>query len=591
MIQRFADRYFASYRLRLTLGYVAIIALLGLAWFASLSGPLTAAVKDQQRTHLLDIARADALALEQSGASAQELATRVGDDRLRVTVVASDGVVLADNHEDRLKMENHASRPEVLAALAGTTGTDVRMSRTEGIEQLYVAVPATYEGHKVVMRVSESLATVASLASQARSTGLLALAAALVISLFVAARLTSIAAAPVKRLADAAHALALGDLRSKVPREAGELGVLSDALEELTNQVRRRIAESEAEQANLRTVLDGLDDGVLLLDGDTIRLANRAMSRLFKAPFGGWRGRVLDSAGLPASLLATLRSVSTADSPQVREIGPDPLGRTVRLFVAPLGADGPDPRVLVVISDVSERARLDAMRTDFVANASHELKTPASSIQLLADAAATAASDDDTEQALVFVGQMRNEAERLRTLVLDLLDLSRLEQIGRQGDITDVRDAVDLAMTGHRATAEAKGLRLRSDVSAIEHEDVFLAVESTDVAIALDNLLSNAIGYTESGRVDLRVSLAGDKVALEIADTGVGIPADALPRVFERFFRVDKGRSRDSGGTGLGLSLVRHVVERNNGEISIDSEIGRGTTVTLLLPRAVSAAL
>jgi two-component system, OmpR family, phosphate regulon sensor histidine kinase PhoR len=579
---------FSSYRLRLTLGYVAVIAVLALAWTYSLFGPLTDAVKGQQQSHLANIARAEAVALQHEDVPAQTFAKELGNKDLRVTVVAADGTVLADSHNDPARMENHAKRPEVAAALAGQTGSDVRLSATERIEQMYVAVPAEHKGRHVALRVSESLASVAALAASARSTGILALVLALAVSLFVTARLSANALAPIRRLADAAHGIARGEAGWKVPQEAGELGVLSDALGDLAEQVRTRMAASELEQTNLRTVLDGLDDAVLLVEDDVVRLANSSVGRMFRTPFGGWRDRKLEDTTLPASLLKAVAEAQEAQTRSVCELGPDPTGRTLRLAVIPVGPPEPQRRALIVVSDVSERARVDAMRRDFVANASHELKTPTSAIQLLAEAAGTASSDGDVDQALVFVGQMRNEADRLRKLVLDLLDLSRLEQVGEPETVTDVREAVDLALTGHRAAAEAKGLTLEADFSAVEGEDVFLAVEPTDVAIALDNLLANAVSYTERGGVAVRVSTAEDgRVRIEVVDTGLGIPPESLPRVFERFFRVDKGRSRDSGGTGLGLSLVRHVSERNAGDVSIASEVGAGTTVTLLLPRAV----
>lgn len=575
----------SSYRLRLTLGYVALIALLALAWLASLFGPLTAAISQQQETHLESIAHADALALEYSAAPPQDFVRRVAGPGLRVTLVAADGRVLGDSENDPAKMDNHRARPEIAAALAGRVGRDVRRSATEGTDQMYVAVPAKYGGGPVALRVSETLSTIGALASQARTFGLLALVLAIAVSLFVTARLSSMAAAPVTRLAHTARAIARGDA-GPVPREAGELGVVSDALADLAEQVRSRMAESEAEQANLRSVLDGLDDAVLLLEGDVVRIANRSTSRLFKAPFGGWKDRAFDDIGLPAPLSAAVKEAASRGERTVREIGPDASGRTLRLAFLPLASPGETRRSLVVVSDVSERARLEAVRRDFVANASHELKTPASALQLLAESAGDAASDGDVDQALAFVTQMRPEADRLRKLVLDLLDLSRLEQSQAGTAVTDVRAAVDLALTGHRAAAQVKGLPLSADFSHVTGEDIFTPVDPTDVAIALDNLLSNAVAYTESGHVTVSVSADESRVRIVVTDTGVGIPADALPRVFERFYRVDKMRSRESGGTGLGLSLVKHMAERNGGRVSIDSAVGSGTTVTLELPRA-----
>jgi two-component system phosphate regulon sensor histidine kinase PhoR len=588
VIDRVTRRVGSSYRLRLTLGYVAVTAVLALAWAVSLFGPLTSAITSQQRSQLESLARADALALAYADSPAASLARRLGSPDLRVTVVGADGTVLADNQNDLSKMENHLTRPEIASALAGRVGHDVRRSRTEGIDQLYVAVPATYLGRPVALRVSESLASVSALASQARRTGLLLLLAAIAVAGLFTARLASMTAAPVSRLADAAHAIARGDSRD-VRQEAGDLGVVSEALTDLAEQVRGRIAQSEAEQANLRAVLDGLDDAVLLLDGDVVRLANGAASRLFRAPFGGWRGKRLDETDLPASLLAAVRDTraDATGQPAFREFNLGPSGRRLRLTVAPLNATDAASRTLVVIADVTERACLDAMRRDFVANASHELKTPTAAIQLLAGSARTAAADGDVTQALAFVSQIEAEADRMRRLVLDLLDLSRLESVPAEGAVTDLRSAVSLALTAHRPAADAKGLTLRADFSAVSSEDVFACADATDVAVALDNLLSNAVGYTESGGVTVSLAADADSAVLTVSDTGVGIPQEALPRVFERFYRVDRARSRESGGTGLGLALVRHVVERSCGEVTIASTLCEGTTVTLRLPRAI----
>jgi signal transduction histidine kinase len=252
-----------------------------------------------------------------------------------------------------------------------------------------------------------------------------------------------------------------------------------------------------------------------------------------------------------------------------------------------LNATDRGSRTLIVIEDITERSRLDSVRRDFVANASHELKTPTASIQLLAEAAAAASSDGDTAQAMTFVGQMKEEADRLRRMVLDLLDLERLESTPAPGTVTDMRAAIDLALTGHHRAASGKGLRLGTDLAAVEGVDIYAEADPTDIAIALDNLLDNAIAYTEAGSVTVRLSADDDTATLAVADTGIGIPAEHLPRVFERFYRVDAARTRAGGGTGLGLSLVRHVVERAGGSLAISSTVGSGTTMTVTLPRAL----
>jgi two-component system phosphate regulon sensor histidine kinase PhoR len=365
-----------------------------------------------------------------------------------------------------------------------------------------------------------------------------------------------------------------------------DLQVLANALETLRHQMRSRLDALEAEQRTLRTALDGLSDAVFLLEGDSIRFANDAASRLFRVPGSGWRDSAIDAVGLPASLSAAICARLGSVRPYAAELEPDPLGTTLRLVVLPIEPNAENPRTLAVVSDVTDRARLERVRRDFVANASHELKTPVAGIQLLAESAETAAEDGDIAQSLEFTRQIEAEASRLKRLVTDLLDLSRLDSAPAPDAITDVRQAVDNAIAGHRGAAGRNELALQVDLSAIRGVDVFVAAEPTDVAIALDNLLDNAIAYTERGSVSVSVKVSEDTVRIKVADTGPGIAPEHLGRIFERFYRIDRARSRDNGGTGLGLALVRHVVERSAGSVTVASESGQGTTFTLTLPRA-----
>jgi two-component system phosphate regulon sensor histidine kinase PhoR len=576
-----------SFRLRIVLGYALVVAMLAAAWAWSLFGPLTQAAIDQQRAHLQTIAEVSALTLTDSTATPAGTIQRVvARTSLRVTLIAADGTVLADSAQDPSTMQNHATRPEVAAALKGHVGTDTRVSATLGMAQMYVAVPATFDGRKVVLRVSEPLAQVSAIADRGRTTGLLLLAGALIIAFFVALRLAGTAARPVLDLRDAAEAMAAGDLSAPVPAAGGELADLSVALTTLRDRMRTTIGELEGGQATLRAVLDGLQDAVFVLEDDRVTIANRAASGLFRSPVAGWKGVSLADAGLPASLAAAVRSRLSCEEPCSGEVGPDPEAHYYRVTAVPLNPIESAARTLIVIAEVTEVRRLDAVRRDFVANASHELKTPASAIQLLSEAADSAAEDGDTAQALEFVRQMKQEADRLRHLVVDLLELSRLETTPVAGSITDVRFAVDNALAGHRAAATAAGLTLTADETATESQDVYVAADPTDVAVALDNLLANAIAYTESGGVSLKLDADADTVVVAVTDTGAGIAPEHLDRIFERFYRVDGARTRASGGTGLGLSLVRNAVERSGGSVAITSSVGHGTTITVRLPRA-----
>ncbi len=581
-------RFTSSVLVRNVGGYVLVAVIFAAAWLWSLSGPLTDAVIGQQERNLTAVAQSAALNVMQSPESPGRIARQlVARTDVRLTIVAADGTVLADSDADPATMENHGDRSEVIAALEGEIGKSRRASRTEGTEQLYVAVPGTLDGQRVVVRVSQPLDEIQRIAARSRRVGIVLLTLALAVSLAVAIPAARAASRPVGELSEAAEAMAGGNLSVRIPEVPADLEVLASALASLREQMRTRIEALEAERRTLRATLDGLSDAVLLLDGDQVRLDQRsrrlARARRRRAPI-----RLLASTTWVCRLrlLRPSGSASQRATPHHRTSSPIQRGgpcdsRSRRWAGVPRAQ-----RAVVVISDVTERARLDRVRRDFVANASHELKTPVAGIGLLADSAATAAADGDAEQAVLFARQIAGETRRLQQLVGDLLDLSRLETAPTGNALADVRVAVENALVSHAAAASRAGLTLSADFAAVRDVDVYAAADVTDVAVALDNLIDNAIAYTDQGSVTVTVRADDSAVTIVVADTGSGIPADALPRIFERFYRVDAGRSRESGGTGLGLALVRHVAERNGGAISVDSKLGEGSTFTLTLPRA-----
>lgn len=578
----------SSYRLRLIVGFMLVIVLVAGAWAWSLYAPLEAAVREQQQQRLTQLARAGAVIVPLAdGALGDALAEVAGEGDVRFTVVAADGTVLADTQAEPGQLENHGDRPEVRAALKEGSGSDVRRSETQGVDRMYVAVLAEDDrGARVVVRASASLNRIAALTSDARRAGLWLLPVALALAAVAAWWVTQASAGPVERLALAAHTMAKGDLGSPVPDERGPLQPLSAALTSLRHELRSRLSALEAEQRTLRIALDGLSDGVLLLDGTRVRLVNRALPTMLRLLPGELVGRTVADLGLPAPIEATILGRLADEKPAFVDLGPDPFQRYQRVTIVPLGRENGVTRTLVAVTDTTESRRLDAVRRDFVANASHELKTPTASILLLAESADQAARDGDDAQALSFLSQVHAEAQRLRALVTDLLDLSRIESVSHSNDVSDVRRAVELALAGHRRAAAAKHLALSADLKQVSGVDVAVRCNMTDLAVAIDNLLANAITYTESGEVSIRVATDDDTVIIAVADTGIGIPDADVERVFERFYRVDRARGRATGGTGLGLSLVRNIAERAGGTVALESHLDEGTVATLRLPRA-----
>lgn len=570
---------------RIIVGYVLVAVVLAGAWLYSLSGPLTEAVIGQQVRNLTAVAQSAALLVAESDEPPQQIARQlVARTDLRLTIVDSDGRVLADSDFDPSVMENHANRPEVNSALDGQTGVDRRISATKGYDQVYVAVPGSREGKTVAVRVSQSLEDVGQIAAGLRRFGLMLLGLALGVAVLIAWRATRSAAQPISDLAAASGKMADGDLSVHMPAVPADLEGLAVSLGVLRDQMRSRLEALDAQRMTLQGALDGMTDAVFVVEDGVVALANRSAASLSA---GGvvTVGTRLDEAPLPARLRAALAAELAAPSPEGVELEPDPLGHVWRILVAPLDSVSGVARSIVVVSDVTERSRLDKVRREFVANASHELKTPVAAIKLLAESAGMAASDGDEESAAAFQGQIAGEVDRLQRLVGKLLDLSRLEALPAPDSVTNIRTAVDNALLGHRSAAADKEVDMRADFSAVHDADVFVAADPTDVAVALDNLVGNAVGHTDSGSVKVIVDASKTDVVIRVTDTGAGIPPEHLPRIFERFYRVDEARARDTGGTGLGLALVRNAADRNGGTVTVTSEVGAGSDFILTLPR------
>jgi signal transduction histidine kinase len=341
-------------------------------------------------------------------------------------------------------------------------------------------------------------------------------------------------------------------------------------VEDLTGRLSIAVRQRE----RMDVVLSSMAEGVVLFGphGETMYANAGAERHLGAAPRSA-------SAVLPLALrdacrrAADLREEVAAEAPTG---GPD---RWLRGSAIPVGADG---TVLLVVRDVTEARRLDAIRRDFVANASHELKTPAASIQAAAETIRSAALED-ADVVPRFAAQLEREAARLSRIVSDLLDLSRLES-GSDLEEVVALDAVvrdELERFEQRAVEAGVELSLRADAAPKVHGS------ARDLALLVRNLVDNAVRYTRpGGRVGVELAEDGGEAVLTVGDTGVGIPTRDLPRVFERFYRVDRARSRETGGTGLGLAIVRHVVDNHAGRVRVDSELGRGTRFEIRFPAA-----
>ena len=357
-------------------------------------------------------------------------------------------------------------------------------------------------------------------------------------------------------------------------RARGRASATAGALRSTQADLERRLQDVDADLRAMSSVLSSMEEGVLLVDAEgSTRYANTSLEvHLGIVP-------VALEALLPLGLQEAVREAAREGSTAVAEVETGS-GRWLRGSAKPVGDGG---SVLLVVRDVTEARRLDSVRRDFVTNASHELKTPAASIQAAAETIKTAAYDDPGVIPR-FADRLEIEAFRLSRIVSDLLDLSRLES----GTDLDEEIALgtilrDEAERFERAAAEA-GVSLEMSVDEVSP----IRGSARDLSLLVRNLVDNAIRYTKpGGRIDVALCADVSGVLVTVTDTGLGIPSRDLPRIFERFYRVDRARSRETGGTGLGLSIVKHVVENHGGTVSVRSELGRGTTFEVRLPAAV----
>jgi signal transduction histidine kinase len=367
--------------------------------------------------------------------------------------------------------------------------------------------------------------------------------------------------------------IALIALSAIARRSSRRAASIAEAAERMREEAARRLTETEGDRSTRDAILASMEDGVLLFDqdGSVVYQNDRARQLLS----GG-----LDSAkGLAQPALRELAArVASGETPEPVEVIAGPIPRTLLASARPISED----QTLLVLRDVTQARMTDAVRRDFVANASHELKTPVASIRALAETLAAAASSDPDEVPR-FAAQLEREAIRLSRIVSDLLDLSRLEaeEVSR-GEVRLDRVVAE-EMRRMERRAEEAGLALQSRLE----EPVLVRLSVRDLSLLARNLLENAVQYTRrGGRIEVSVGTENGTAVLVVRDTGIGIPGREQARVFERFYRVDRARSRETGGTGLGLSIVKHIVENHGGTVRVQSELGLGSTFTVRLPAA-----
>ena len=523
----------------------------------------------------------------------QERIIRLGDQvNTRFTLVDRTGVVLADSKRNDLaavaEMDNHASRKEFVKAKRSGEGYSRRNSSTVGIPYSYCALAVRKEGEFIgYVRAAQPLATALQEVADIRS--LIWLVGTMVgcTGLAVTYLLTRRIVQPIQSLTAATENIVRGDFPLHIGVQSeDELGKLARSFEQMSNELSSRENQLRESNQRQRAVLGGMIEGVLAVDDkEHVLFANKMAGEIL-----GFDADQVEDRGLMEVVRSNdlreivQRAFATKMLVQGETEWKSDALLTLEVHATPLPGD-PCPGVVLVLDDITELKRLEGLRQQFVANVNHELKTPLSAIKAYTETLMRGALDDK-ENAGRFLGRIDEQADRLNALILDMLALGRIEAGEAVFDLVNIplSRVVGSCLADYETRAKAAQVTLQDEIG-----DCPLQVHADEESLLqiLNNLLDNALKYTPAnGSITLRCRKQDEEVLIEIADTGVGIAPEHHDRLFERFYRVDKARSRELGGTGLGLSIVKHLCQAMGGSVSVESTPNKGSTFRVCIPLA-----
>jgi two-component system, OmpR family, phosphate regulon sensor histidine kinase PhoR len=522
--------------------------------------------------------------------AADELCKSVGKSSgTRITIILPNGKVIGDTNENPADMDSHSTREEIVQAKTMGKGKSVRYSKTIEKTMMYVAIPLTRNGETVaILRTSMPVASLDHAIQWVQFR--LAFAAILIAMVlagisWVAARSISL---PILAIKNQAQRFARGDFSGKSGvYETEEMADLAESMNTMAVELNNRINTIIGQRNELETVLSSMFEGVIAVDKEEkIIKINASAAEILDIDPGKCRGQSIQGAIRNVAFQKFIVKASSGNAVSEEDIVVYNKGeRILNLHGSPI-SDSQNKKIgtLVVIGDVTQLRRLENMRRDFVANVSHEIKTPLTAIKGFVETLYHDL-DHDPEKSMRFLSIILKHVDRLNALVEDLLSLSRIED-QEQGKIRmdegDIMDVIETAVHVCRTKAEEKKIA----INVAAGKPAFIRMDKTLLEQAIVNILDNAINYSEAqSNIDIEVIEDDNKqIRIRITDYGIGIPREHLPRLFERFYRVDRARSRKMGGTGLGLSIVKHIVAAHGGTVEAESTPGKGSTFTLLLP-------
>ena len=512
------------------------------------------------------------------------------DSETRITIIAADGKVLADSHYDITEMDNHRNRPEISEAIRSrSSGNEIRYSETIGEEMLYYAVTIIDKGEIIgILRTARPLEFIRSVLIEDIKSYLFFFIILAVITIFLGWRLTYSIVKPLETVTETAEKISEGDLAQRIPvrRYNSEIEKLARMFNFMADELEDKIIEISQEKNKIEAILESMVDGVIAVDeSGEISLINTAARRIFNIEAEEIEGKSLITTLFNHRIDMYLQRAFDTKESIKREIKyKNPDEKIIQATFIPLLDD--EKKVnggLIVLTDITELRKLETVRNDFVANVSHELRTPLTSIVGYLDTLLES-NVEDQELRNKFLKIIKDETDRLSNLINDLLNLSKIESQSIDLESDDFEEVLNKVINLLRKNAEDKDIKFKVEI-ADELPPVYMVREQ--IKQVLINLIDNAIKYTpEGGEIKINVEEEGDKVYFSVKDSGMGIPKADQERIFERFYRVDKARSRSFGGTGIGLSIVRNIIKQHGSNIQVKSREGVGSEFFFYLKAA-----
>ena len=499
----------------------------------------------------------------------------------RITFIALDGTVLGDNDQTAASMENHATRPEVQAALAGNIGQDTRYSTTLREYMMYAAVPVLSQGQKIgVARVALPLTTVESSVNSEVLTIITAVVIAAILFILIAALIARMITKPVRQITKAAVGITAGNLGQQIEiRTNDEIGRLAHAFNEMSQNLKTTIAAIVDERGNMATVLTNLTDGVVMTDAEEkLLLTNPAAERLFNFKKENVNGHPLIEAVHDYEIDEIVKKCLSTTHEQTAQLETN--GRFIRVIAVPI-TTGRSYSTLILFQDLTELRNLQTMRRELIGNISHDLRTPIAGIKAMVETLQDTAIDDK-QVAWDFLTRINGEVDRLTQMVTELTELSHIEtgKAELRRVPTNLNYLIEEVVGQMRPQAESKPVTITTDFNS---NLPVIKVDKDRIRQTLTNLVHNAIKFNNpGGKVTITTTFDNESAIVSMSDTGIGISKEDLPHIFERFYKADKARSQ--GGSGLGLAIAKHTIQAHGGNISVKSEEGKGTTITFDLP-------